>query len=168
MPLPLSSCRSGCARSDSASRKTFDPREWAVVEAACSRIVPSDDELPGAREANVVGFIDAQLAESHFAVFRREFEAGISALELVSAARFGTRFLEVTPDQQDAVLHAVQDGEGSTSGFSASHFFQVLFALTLEGLLCDPVHGGNRGQVGWKLIGFVPEEPRPRSGAPHG
>jgi gluconate 2-dehydrogenase gamma chain len=25
---------------------------------------------------------------------------------------------------------------------------------TVEGYFCDPVYGGNRGAVGWKLVGF--------------
>ncbi len=163
MPFPLG-CKSGCARTgESRGALTFDAREWGVVEAATSRLVPSDDGLPGAREANVVGYIDRQLAEPHFAVFKREFEAGVSALELVAAAKFGARFLEVEPAQQDEVLTAIQAGEGSTGDFSAEHFFQVLLTLTLEGLLCDPVHGGNRNEAGWKLIGYVPGPPRPAS-----
>ncbi|MBI4507987.1 MAG: gluconate 2-dehydrogenase subunit 3 family protein [Deltaproteobacteria bacterium] len=160
VPLPLG-CRSGCSRTPApAAAKTFDPREWAVVEAACSRIIPTDD-LPGAREANVVGFIDGQLADPNFAVFKREFEAGVSALELVAAAKFGSRFMEIRPEQQDEVLAALQDGEGSTNAFSAAHFFQVVFTLTIEGLLSDPVHGGNKDEAGWKVIGFVPEAPHP-------
>src|SRR5437762_13791915 len=83
--LPVPACRPRCGSSAAPSAaKTFDAREWAVVDAATSRLIPTDD-LPGAREANVVGFIDAQLAEAHFAVFKREFEAGISALELLAA-----------------------------------------------------------------------------------
>jgi gluconate 2-dehydrogenase gamma chain len=160
----IPACRRGCAPTESPrAARTFDEREWAVVEAAASRIVPTDD-LPGAREANVVGFIDAELASPHFAVFRREFEAGVSALELVAAARFGARFLEIAAEDQDVVLRAIQDGEGSAGDFSAAHFFQVLFVLTLEGLLSDPAHGGNRDQSGWKVIGYFPAPPRP-SGA---
>lgn len=159
--LPLPACRPGCARTPSPPRaKTFDTRAWAVVEAATARLIPTDD-VPGAREANVVGFIDAQLAEPHFAVFRREFVAGVAALDLVAAARFGDRFLKIAPDRQDAVLAAVQDGEGGAAAFSAAHFFQVLYTLTLEGFLSDPVYGGNRGRVGWSVIGYAPGAPRP-------
>jgi gluconate 2-dehydrogenase gamma chain len=163
LPIP-SGCRSSCSRTPTpTAARTFDPREWAVVDAACSRIIPTDD-LPGAREANVVGFIDGQLVDPHFAVFKREFEAGISALELVAAAKFGSRFMEIAPERQDEVLAAIQVGEGSTEGFSAAHFFQVLFTLTIEGLLSDPVHGGNKDEVGWKIIGFAPDAPRPMRG----
>ena len=30
----------------------------------------------------------------------------------------------------------------------------MVWAHTVEGLLCDPAYGGNRDGVGWKLIGF--------------
>ena len=30
----------------------------------------------------------------------------------------------------------------------------MVWAHTIEGLLCDPAYGGNRDGVGWKLIGF--------------
>ena len=25
---------------------------------------------------------------------------------------------------------------------------------TIEGMFCDPMHGGNRDMIGWQLIGF--------------
>src|SRR3984893_13760286 len=40
----------------------FSAAEARVVETACSRIFPSDDSGPGAKEAGVVIFIDRQLA----------------------------------------------------------------------------------------------------------
>ena len=30
----------------------------------------------------------------------------------------------------------------------------MVWAHTIEGLLCDPAYGGNKGAAGWKLIGF--------------
>ena len=33
-------------------------------------------------------------------------------------------------------------------------FFAVIREHTFEGLFCDPVYGGNRDAVGWKLVGF--------------
>src|SRR3984893_374349 len=43
----------------------FTAAEARTVEAACSRIFPSDDSGPGAKEAGVVIFIDRQLAGPH-------------------------------------------------------------------------------------------------------
>jgi gluconate 2-dehydrogenase gamma chain len=35
-----------------------------------------------------------------------------------------------------------------------SRFFQLLRTHTIEGMFCDPMHGGNAGLIGWQLIGF--------------
>jgi gluconate 2-dehydrogenase gamma chain len=37
---------------------------------------------------------------------------------------------------------------------SGKAFFEQLLQNTIEGFFCDPIHGGNRDMVGWKLIGF--------------
>jgi Gluconate 2-dehydrogenase subunit 3 len=40
------------------------------------------------------------------------------------------------------------------AGVGAKAFFDLLLAYTIAGFFSDPVHGGNRDMVGWKLIGF--------------
>ncbi len=37
---------------------------------------------------------------------------------------------------------------------SGKAFFEMLLKNTQEGFFADPVHGGNRDMVGWKMIGF--------------
>jgi gluconate 2-dehydrogenase gamma chain len=39
------------------------------------------------------------------------------------------------------------DGDGKA-------FFEMILANTIEGFFADPIYGGNRDMVGWKLIGF--------------
>jgi gluconate 2-dehydrogenase gamma chain len=39
-------------------------------------------------------------------------------------------------------------------GVGAKAFFDLLLTYTIAGFFSDPVHGGNRGMVGWTLIGF--------------
>ena len=39
-----------------------------------------------------------------------------------------------------------------TSGAKA--FFDLLRTHVIAGFFADPVHGGNRDMIGWKLIGF--------------
>ncbi|WP_376769147.1 gluconate 2-dehydrogenase subunit 3 family protein [Neoaquamicrobium sediminum] len=40
----------------------FTPEERETVAAICARLIPSDDDGPGATEADVVTFIDRQMA----------------------------------------------------------------------------------------------------------
>src|SRR5690606_21877309 len=49
------------------ARQFFTVREAAIVEAATSRILPGTPEDPGAREAEVVVYIDALLASGGWA-----------------------------------------------------------------------------------------------------
>ena len=33
-------------------------------------------------------------------------------------------------------------------------FFETLLANTVEGFFADPAYGGNRGMIGWRMVGF--------------
>ena len=35
-----------------------------------------------------------------------------------------------------------------------TYFFRLLRQHTIEGMFCDPMHGGNADMIGWQLIGY--------------
>ena len=35
-----------------------------------------------------------------------------------------------------------------------TYFFRLLRQHTIEGMFCDPMHGGNADLIGWQLIGY--------------
>ena len=116
----------------------------AEIEAAACRIIPTDD-TPGAREAGVIYFIDRALAT--FASDKRsDYETGLPVLQAKTLEMFpGTqKFSQATSDQQDAVLKALE----------GQPIFELILSHTVMGFLCDPMRGGNRGEIGWKLIGY--------------
>jgi gluconate 2-dehydrogenase gamma chain len=116
----------------------------AEIEAAASRIIPTDD-TPGAREAGVIYFIDRALGT--FATDSRgDYEKGLSVLQAKTQELFPNteKFSQATSDQQDTVLKALEE----------QPIFELILRHTVMGFLADPARGGNRGAVGWKLIGF--------------
>jgi gluconate 2-dehydrogenase gamma chain len=139
--------------------KFFTQPEALIVAAAASRIFPSDDNGPGAREAGVVIFIDRQLAgpwgrDGH-RYTHEPFDEGAAAefgyqgkaapREIYRQGLKGLQgFDQLPPSEQDARLKAIEDGV----------FFNLLRRNTIEGMFCDPQHGGNVDMVGWQLIGF--------------
>jgi gluconate 2-dehydrogenase gamma chain len=148
--------------------KVLSPDEWRALESASARILPSDDG-PGAREANVIRFIDDQLTTRHLAPLVPVVRAGAALLDKWARAQHGTLFALAIPDQQDAILHALAAGSIPVKAFPQKEFFRLLHGLTLEGFLSDPVHGGNADMVGWKSIAFA--EPHRRTAddnSPHG
>ena len=132
----------------------FSPYQAAVVEAATARIIPGDENDPGAREAGVVQYIDRALAGA-YAEHQGVYRHGIRAMDSYAERKFRKNFLELTEVQQDQVLQDME--QGKAAGFthpSAREFFTLLHQHTIEGMFSDPVYGGNKGAAGWKLIGF--------------
>lgn len=102
------------------------------------------------------------------------FRLGLESMDAYAKATFdGTGFADLTAEQQDQVLTDMQSGKvdsfgsisidtapltpmptGGQPGISAAAFFALLLSYTQAGFFSDPVHGGNRDMVGWKLIGF--------------
>ena len=136
----------------------FTEAEALIVAAAASRIFPSDDSGPGAREAGVAVYIDRQLAGSYgrdrFRYTQPPFEDAPPELgyqgkqtprEIYREGLKGLKdFHLLPPVEQDTVLQRID--------FTV--FFALLRQNTIEGMFCDPLHGGNAGMVGWQLIGF--------------
>ena len=137
----------------------------AVLEAAAARILPSDDG-PGARAAKVGRFIDRQL-QGPLAALRPALEQLARLLDLWSQKSFRRPFIALAPAEQDMVLGQLARGEIPVRGLPQEALFRGLHSLTLEGFLSDPIHGGNDGEVGWRLVGF-PEPHLRRPGGHHG
>jgi gluconate 2-dehydrogenase gamma chain len=123
----------------------FSAADAAEIEAMAERIIPGDAESPGAREAGVVYFIDRALA-----TFDRErqplYKEGLAMLQARTREMFpgATLFSQLKPEQQIQLLTAIEKTD----------FFEAVRVHTIMGFLADPSYGGNRGQAGWKLIGF--------------
>jgi gluconate 2-dehydrogenase gamma chain len=156
----------------------FTASEHRCVDALVARLIPTDELGPGAREAGVADFIDNQLAGSFgrgerwymkgpFADglktqgYQSEhppsglYRAAIAALDDHCRARFDGRvFAELDAEDQDLILQQLEDGELEFDSVSATAFFAMLQDNAIEGFFCDPIYGGNRDMVGWKLVGF--------------
>jgi gluconate 2-dehydrogenase gamma chain len=124
-----------------------------ALEAACARILPTDRD-PGAREANVIEYVDRELARPEYALLKANVLAGAVALRNFSLKTGKKLFTELTEAEQDDVLRQVQ--AHSEQGLD---FIRILIGLTLEGFLGDPIYGGNKGGAGWAMIGYGPGNP---------
>lgn len=156
----------------------FNAAEWAFVQAAVARLIPSDDTGPGAIEAGVPEFIDRQMegAFGHAATWymqgpfvevsplfgyqkkmppREVYRAGIAATDAYSRKQFsGKAFAQLDAAQQDEVLKGLEGGAIVLDGVGATDFFGFLLQNTKEGYFSDPIHGGNKNAAAWKMIGF--------------
>jgi gluconate 2-dehydrogenase gamma chain len=137
----------------------FSQSEALIVAAAASRIFPSDEAGPGAREAGVAVYIDRQLAGPWGRDGHRYTQ---EPFEENAPVEFGYQG-KATPQQIyrqglkdlasfDSLAPAEQDQK--LTQIETTLFFSLLRQNTIEGMFSDPIHGGNVDMVGWQLIGF--------------
>ena len=122
----------------------LSPADAADLEAITGLILPSDDG-PGAREAQVVRFIDRALEtfdRDRLPVYQeglRQVGADIARLRPGAPS-----FAALASEEQLALLRTIEEGD----------FFQQVRVHTLMGFLGNPEYGGNPGGLGWRYIGF--------------
>jgi gluconate 2-dehydrogenase gamma chain len=137
----------------------FTQQEARVIVAACERIFPANESGPGATQAGVVVYIDRQLAGPYGCDKHRYTqppfvesvpEAGYQGRESprktyrAGIRGLGPDFVGLDGTQQDERLTAAEK----------THFFQLLRQHTIEGMFCDPMHGGNADLIGWQMLGY--------------
>ncbi len=110
-------------------------------------------------------------------ILREKYVAGLVELDRRSEARFGAPFVQLATEQQDTVLADLERPERETAEDLESaqataafapvepamqqtsaevelDFFPLLALHTRQGFYADPIYGGNKDRVGWRLIGF--------------
>jgi hypothetical protein len=129
---------------DTPTTSFLSEAELADVDAITAQIIPTD-ETPGAREAGVALFIDRALA-TFFGRMAPDFRSQLAAFRLRCQAQYPDvpSFAALSNEQQIEFLTQVE----------RTPFFERIRLLTLLGMFALPKYGGNRDNVGWKLIGF--------------
>ncbi|ODC04813.1 dehydrogenase [Terasakiispira papahanaumokuakeensis] len=157
-----------------------DETALKTVTAVFDRLIPADDLGPSASEAGCIVFLDSQLADrfgqgaqlyregpklpgadeltqapQFIATPRERYETGLKALEAYAQQTDGAAFADLQPDRQDEILQGMEEGSISLADdINTKAFFELMLQNVREGYFSDPIYGGNKDMVGWKLIGF--------------
>lgn len=155
----------------------FTPEERTAVAAICARLIPSDEDGPGAAEADVVTFIDRQMAgfygrgqhwymEGPFGEgtatqgYQSEhppavlYRLALAELDEYCRSEDGAPFGELSEERQDELLSGLDEEEIEFERVSAKTFFDLILKNAIEGFFADPIYGGNRDMVAWRYVGF--------------
>ena len=127
--------------------------EADTLEAICARIIPSDKNGPGAREARAAHYIDRALGGA-LKDTREAYRAGFAAFDRYCRSSRGAAFTELSERDQDSVLIDVETGAATGFVGSSGGFFNMVRTHTLQGTFGDPYYGGNANFVGWDLLGY--------------
>ena len=154
----------------------FNVAEAQFIEAACERLIPADESGAGALAAGVPNYLDKQLGGAWGAGERlyrsgpwvqgtasQGYQLPFTPAELFHTAlraintdleKRGPMFSELSAEAQDAYLKSLESGGHDLDGVPSAVFFDMLHLMTVEGFFSDPVYGGNRDMVAWRMIGF--------------
>jgi len=156
---------------------TLTALEAAFIVAAVDTLIPADELSPSGSDCGVAIFIDRQLGSAwgggakmyragpftkgkpeqgyQLALTPREyFAAGITAANAWSRKTYGKEFDRLSAADRVTALKAMEDGKAAFENFDAKAFFGQLHGITMAGFFSDPIYGGNRDKVGWKVLGF--------------
>jgi gluconate 2-dehydrogenase gamma chain len=151
--------------------------QHAFVVAAVDTLIPADELSPSGSDCGCATYIDRQLASAwgggakmyrggpflkgkpeqgyQLPLTPAEFlVAGIAAANDWTRQTYGADFERLGQDKRVEALKAMEEGKAEFNNFSSRAFFARLHAMTMEGFFADPIYGGNRNMVSWRMLGY--------------
>jgi gluconate 2-dehydrogenase gamma chain len=156
----------------------LQPQEAVFVEAVVDHMIPADELTPRGTEIGLATFIDRALAGSWGKGDRLYmqgpwsqgtanqgyqlpltpaalYRAGIAGCDAYCRNTYKQTFAQCTAEQKEAFLRDLSGGKiALAGGLPGRAFFSVLYQNVIEGMFSDPIYGGNKDKIGWKMIGF--------------
>jgi gluconate 2-dehydrogenase gamma chain len=156
----------------------FTSDEGRAVEALADRIIPPDPQTPGGKDSGSAVFIDRQLAgpygrsEGHYTQPpfmpgtkqqgaqsehgpAATYRTALAALDRYCQSKYqGKRFPDLSDAERDELLKSIEDGKVKLEGVDGKAFFALIIKDVQTGFFADPLYGGNRDMVAWKMIGY--------------
>lgn len=145
LPTFVAVSQAACsAKEEVMDYENLTTAEAREVIAIAARILPTTD-TPGATEAGAVYFFDKAFS-TYFASMKDAARGMLAGFQAGVPAAFpgAELFSDLDADDQDAYLKSVEN----------TPFFQGARFMTLVGVFGMSMHGGNRDDIGWKLVGM--------------
>jgi len=162
---------------DSEGWQFFTSDEGAAIEAIVARLIPSDDLSISGKDAGCAIFIDRQMMGSfgdfsHYymegpfqegtpsqgdqssLVPQQRYRLGLAQLDKYCQSKHQRSFAQLNDSQQDEILHSLEQGDIPFDHIPSDKFFALVLQNTMEGFFADPIYGGNKNMVSWRMIGF--------------
>jgi gluconate 2-dehydrogenase gamma chain len=143
----------GGAASGARALQSLTAAEADLMDAIVARLIPTDENGPGATEARAVDYLDRALAGA-LASSRPAYTSGLAALERYAQSSRGAPFRRLSTTDQDSLLIDVETGAATGFTGSSAAFFAMVLTHTHQGTFGDPSYGGNASFAGWDLLGY--------------
>jgi gluconate 2-dehydrogenase gamma chain len=156
----------------------LQPQEAVFIEAVVDHMIPADELTPKGTDIGIATYIDRALAGGWGKGDRlymqgpwprgtanqgyqlpltpaQLYRAAIAGCDAYCRNAYKQTFARATAEQKEAFLRALSGGKITLQGgLPGRTFFGMLYQNVMEGMFADPIYGGNKDKVGWKMIGF--------------
>jgi gluconate 2-dehydrogenase gamma chain len=156
----------------------FSPDEAAWVERLVDVMCPADELSPRGVDCGLAVFFDRQLAGAYGRGERlylqgpwrtglpqdgyqlpltpeQYFKIGLKAAAEAARARHDKGFAELSMADADSFLQLLASGQLPHPHVDLAHWFdELVYPLFQQACFSDPIYGGNRDRVFWKMIGY--------------
>jgi hypothetical protein len=134
----------------------FSEQEAQVLDAVVDRLVPQPDRAP-AQKVPITPWIDRMLAEDDTDGFRKGdmpwdqavWRQALVGVDQTSHARYSCPFVDLGPDEQDAVLSAVQDGEAEGEVWQSVKADAAFEKVVQQVVTVYYAHPAAWAEIGW-------------------
>jgi gluconate 2-dehydrogenase gamma chain len=131
--------------------KYFSAHQYATITFLCDAIIPKDEKSGGAVEAGAPEFIDLLTSENE--KYQLALGGGLMWLDSLCVDRYGTTFLDCTPQQKGEVMDLIAYRKNAKTDASLSQ--GVAFFSFIRNLTCDAFYTSKIGIADLQYIGNV-------------
>jgi gluconate 2-dehydrogenase gamma chain len=177
-PAAAAATASNADQAAPAGYEWLRPGEQVFVEALVNHMCPADKNSPNGVDMGLNIFFDRalagawgqgdrlylqgpfgrgtptqgyQLGMTPAALFR----AGTEGLAQYCQSTHGKGFDALPAEMKEALLKDLQAGKVELpNGVPSRTYFAQLLQMFYEGMFADPIYGGNRDKMAWKMIGY--------------
>ena len=156
----------------------FTGPEGRAVEAIADRIIPPDPDTPGGKDSGCAVYIDRQMAGPYGrkeglynsppfmngtkqqgsqseAGPAQKYREGWRRSTAIAARTMPAKPSRISSDSdKDNVLNGLENDSVKLEGADGKAFFEQTIKDVQEGFFADPIYGGNRDMVAWRMIGY--------------
>lgn len=162
----------------SAGYQCFSADEAAFTEAMLNIMCPADQFSANGVDCGLATFMDRQLSGAYGQGAGRYmqgpwaegkpqlglqlpqtpaqfFKAGVEAANRQAVKRFGKNFEQLPAHDANQFLNDLSNGKVVDADVALEAWFnQLIYPLFTQACFADPLYGGNRDKVFWKMLGY--------------
>ncbi len=129
---------------------------WQTIAQVQHDLFPASSGVPTLKEIAATTYLKRVMRETRVTQEHKAFiRNGERWLNETSQEQYHKSYTALNASQRQALLQRISKESWG------ERWIATLLTYIMEAMLCDPVYGGNIGEVGWKWLHHTPGKPRP-------